>query len=248
MYSLEGAETRKTLHSLLEPDIRPAHGPACGPRVLTTHSELGAGTRGPRPSGPKPSGGEARGKAATNMWDLAIWTYRAQQAHRDSGRVGGIGYGSTSQTGAVLDRARLGCSISGGGGLSRTYCDDDALSVHEMVLRLRGHERALVIGSASTASVPGWAPAIPDYRVVPVKGRKGAVKGIYDRHGNQIGCEIDYVGFAPDRAADVVRHARQVYAAWYSALAVLRDALAALDELRRWVVTGVGAEPTPWRG
>ncbi|MDY6960325.1 MAG: hypothetical protein SV862_00280 [Pseudomonadota bacterium] len=213
--------------------------------TLYTLSKPLSGTRGPQ-AGHRAGRMSGSQKTTTNMWDLAIWTYQTQKAHRDSGRVGGIGYGSMSQTGAVLERSRLGCSISGGGGLSRTYCDDDALSVHEMVLRLRGEERALVIRTASVAVQPGWQPRIPLYRCVPVKGRKGAHKGIYDKHGNQIGCELAYEGFSPVRAAVEIDHARDVYRRWYSALAVLRDALGSLDELRRWVVTGVGAEPTPW--
>ncbi len=209
-----------------------------------TLSPSPSGTRGPRLSGP--SAGRMSGSQQITMWDLAIWTYQAQKAHRDSGRVGGVGYSANSSTGVVLDRLRLGCTVQGGGGMSRTYCDDDALAVHELVLRLRSGERALLIRTATLAQEPCWQPRIPAYRAMPVKGRKGKPKGIYDAHGNLIGHELAFDGFSPSRAAAVTAHAREVYRAWYTALAVLRDALSALGELRRWVVAGVGAEPAPW--
>jgi hypothetical protein len=187
-------------------------------------------------------------RVAITMWDLAIWTYQSQKAHKDYGRVGGRFYASRSQTAVLAEICAAGGSFGGGGGNSRTYADDDALTVHEMVLRMTGHERALIIGSAKTATQPDWSPVIPEYKIVPVPGRKGRLyKGIYDRSGNEIGCEVTEQGFSPRRASAAVAHARATWGAWYSALWVLRDALLARGELRRWAITGVGVEAEPWR-
>lgn len=185
-------------------------------------------------------------RIATSMWSLAVWTYSRQKAHRcgDGGRIGAIGHSAISQTAAVLDRARS-CGASGGGG-SRTHCDDDALAVHGLVQYLPSAERALIIRTAAMASMPDWSPVIPRFRVTPVKGRKGAHKGIYDRHGNLIGHEIDYAGYEPRRAALAVEYAHEVYEAWHEALCCLRRALTASTPLRRWVVTGIGVDAAPW--
>jgi len=190
----------------------------------------------------------ARAKhVAITMWDLAIWTYQAQKAHRDYGRVGGVFYSSRSQTAVLGEICAAGGQFGSGGGSARTYADDDALTVHEMVLRMTGEERALIITTAKTASAPDWSPCIPAYKIAPVPGRKGRLyKGIYDRSGNEVGCEIEYHGFAPARAVEVVRHARDVYDRWWRALWVLREGLMACGELRRWAVTGVGVEREPW--
>jgi hypothetical protein len=188
-----------------------------------------------------------RPKAPITMWDLAIWTYQRQKAHLDSGRVGGIGFGAVSQTAAVLERMHLcGASVGSCAG-SRTYCDDDALTVHEMVLRLPAGERALVIGTAATAHRPEWSPAIPPLRALPVKGRKGKPKGIYDQHGHLIGCEIAYTGFLPARATAAVAFAREVHVRWYRALKRLREALISTNEPQRWLIVGIGAEQEPWQ-
>ena len=188
---------------------------------------------------------------ATSMWDLAIWTYQVQKAHRDFGRVGGVGYDTRSMTAAVAEACHMGGAGGGGGASARTYADDDALTVHEMVLRRPGSERGMIIATAKTASVPDWSPNIPPFKVVPTRGRRGRdgqmkPRGIYDAHGNHIGCEIDYEGFAPSRAAEAVRHAREVYTDWWRALYALREALIACSGLKRWVVTGIGAEREPW--
>lgn len=205
--------------------------------------------RGPRPTGPRPSGGEARGKAAISMKDLLVWTYRAQKVHLGSGGgVGAVGYASISQTGAVIDRLSLGCYVSGGGLRASPY-PEDALTVHSLVTRmLTGQERRTVVGYAESDRVPDWSPAIPPLRCLPMPGNKGRPKGIYDRHGNLIGCELRYAGYARERAAALIEHARSVYRAWHLALTALCYAMqSGADRLRQWVVTGVGAEPAPWR-
>ncbi len=187
------------------------------------------------------------GKASITMRALLEWVYSEQRPHRGGGGAGAIGYAATSQTGAVIERLRLGCQVSGGGGLRRSHCDGDALSVHRYVMMLDGNERALMIRWAELRMVPDWSPRMMPYRCVPVPGRRGRpYKGIYDRSGNEIGCQIDYEGVSPCTANYRMQYARDVYGLWYSVLAVLADAIAAVDELRRYVVVGIGAQREPW--
>lgn len=207
------------------------------PGELRSHASPPLGS-GPLGRGPRVQ------HTAISMWDLAVWTYQKQKAHKDHGDVGHAARGRSQL--AVVAQACQSGGFFGGSGFVRTHTDDDALTVHDMVLRMTGNERALIVRTAAIAQQPDWSPHIPAFRVVPVPGRKGANKGIYDRHGNLIGCEVTYEGYAPARAALAVEHARETYAAWWRALWVLRDALTAASELQRWSITGVGAEREPW--
>lgn len=211
-------------------------------RHTVTDGEGDLRSRASPPLGLRPARGPRAAKADVTMWGLAVWTYQAQKAHKDSGGGGGNSCSST-------ERVRRVCQLGGyvgGGGYARTHTDDDALTVHDMVLRMSGNERALIVRTAAIAQQPDWSPHIPEYRVVPVPGRKGANKGIYDRHGNLIGHEIAYEGYPPARAALAVAHARETYTTWWRALHLLRDALTTAGELLRWQITGVGAEREPW--
>lgn len=253
MELLERSKTPKTCHrrhALAGDDASASSVSPLGRGPQGASNEvLVRGTRGPRLSGQERGGGRAseRQRASITMWDLAIWTYQAQKAHKDVLSSNAPSYSSLSSTARIGQVCALGGFV-GGGGATRTYADDDALTVHEMVLRMTGGERALIIGSAKTATQPDWSPLIPEYRFVPVPGRKGRLyKGIYDRSGNEIGCEVTEQGFSPRRASAAVAHARATWGAWYSALWVLRDALLARGELRRWAITGVGVEAEPWR-
>lgn len=258
MNIIEGVDAPKTIYTHSEGASqaspgRPASAGLIGPLSRgpqgTTSGDSALGTRGPRPSG-LTSRAEAR-RTDITMRALLEWAYGAQKVHRGGGRgkmVAPNGYSSMSATGAVLERLKLGCQVSGGGvGVKGSDCDQDALTVHCYVQWLASEERALVIRCAAVSAVPNWSPLIPPYACVPVPGRRGRpYKGIYDRHGNEVGCEVEYQGVPRRKAEERVRYAREIYGRWYSALAVLRDAVAAVDELRRWRVTGVGAEPVPW--
>jgi hypothetical protein len=203
-------------------------------------------------------------KTAITMWDLAVWTYRDQKAHKDVIASYTVGYSSLSSTGRVGRVCQLGGFISGGGP-RMSHCDDDALAVHSVVGYMPSEMRSLIIRTAATASPPEWSPMVPAFKVVPVKGRKlkkydnglydedggllGHYKAIFaasDGHGPVIGCEIDYAGYAPDRAAQSASWARELYQSWYGALHGLWERFAGDDGMRRWIVTGIGAEAAPW--
>lgn len=206
-------------------------------------------------------------RAVITMRELVEWTYATQQAHR--GGEMRIGYASISQTGLVVERLTerllLGCmvdrSFGGAQFWGETHCDGDALAVHGVVESMPHGLRAALIHYGSTRGVPDWQPRVEPLRVVPVAGRKGAYKGIYDRSGHCIGCCVSYDGDVPTRSIaqsmrlywpdaprlrcveDIQEHARRVYSQWWEALAIL---LRGLPRLLRWRVVGIGAPCEPW--
>jgi hypothetical protein len=181
------------------------------------------------------------------MWALAVWVYRRQKAHLDSGRIGAAGFGPVSQTAAVIERLRLGCPSTKRNAVSRTHVDDDAITVHEMVLRMQAHERALIVDHAVLGSPPDWDLRLPPVQVVPVLRGNGKPKMLYPpRRHEPIACLIDYKGVLPQQAMGLRDRARQRYSDWYAALAILMDALARLGELMRWNLIGVGPRREPW--
>ena len=203
--------------------------------------------------------------------ELVEWTYAVQLAHRGGEVTTGHGSG-ISQTGVVIERLLLGCTVDrsrGGNGMwGAMYCDDDALTVHGIVEGMPSRMRVMLIRYGELRSPPEWEPLIAPLRCVPVPGRKGKPKGIYSHHGKtQIGSEVTYQGDWPDRVTaalarmawpdgprlrcvdEVVEYARGVYSEWIMALASLCDRLsvAGKRDLRRYRVHGLGAEYEPWR-
>jgi hypothetical protein len=197
----------------------------------------------------------AKLRQPTTMWQLLIWAYQRQKAHLGEGDASTGNRPGLSPTAVVVQRLLLGASIDGGrrhgphtGGGS--VCDADALEVHGYVLQLGKHARQ-VIETASGGHVPDWQPFYPPARVSPVwrmkKGQRVPVM-LYDENRNPLNaCKIEITGFAPDRARRWIEHHRDIYTRWWAALTVLHGKLAARQPLQRWLIGGVGAEPTPWR-
>lgn len=163
---------------------------------------------------------------------LLEWTYAEQKPHK-GGDSGMSNAGGISQTGIVIERLLLGCSIDTSGGGSRlwgsVYCDDDALTVHGIVEMLPGHLRGLLIQCGEQRSAPDWQPLIMPLRQVPVPGRKGQPRGIYKQDGKtRVGTEMTFEGDWPDRAT-----AEREYAAW-------------LDNCHDLEASGVKHEWRPW--
>lgn len=191
-------------------------------------------------------------REVTTVWALLCWAYGRQKVHMSGDAVGAMGYGGISATGAVVERLRLGvsvdCSRRGYGGSTGAWSasDDDALEVHRYVSRLGRHART-VIDAASVGTAPEWRPFIPPLKVGPILRGNGKPKMEY-ANNRPVLCLLRYDGFLPGRAWDVVAHSRQVYAEWWAALSVLCDVLTEVQPLRRWYVSGIGAEAQPWCG
>ena len=190
----------------------------------------------------------------TTMWQLLIWTYQRQKAHLgETDAPGGHRLG-VSPTAVVVQRLLLGASIDGGrsfmpSGAAGAACAADALEVHGYVLELGSHARGL-IETASVGQAPDWQPFYPPARVSGVwrmkKGQRAPVM-LYDENRHPLNaCKIEITGFAPDRARRWIEHHREIYTRWWAALSVLHDWLAEWQPLKRWLVSGIGAEPNPW--
>jgi hypothetical protein len=215
--------------------------------------------------------------------ELVEWTYAVQRAQgvpelslEPQGR---------SQTGIVVDRmiefAQLGCRVDVSSNAAAIWgearCDEDAMTVHEIVQQMSFHTRALLITYGTLRSVPEWDPLIMPLRCVPVPGRKGKPKGIYSKSNHLIGHEVTYEGDWPYRATaaanraawfndsnsawrdapvlrcadEVIAHARAVYCDWVDGLAALLHSLDGTSRhypMRRYRVHGVGAPIRPWQG
>jgi len=229
-------------------------------------------------------GGNVRSTPITAR-ELVEWTYAAQRAQ--GVRQPSVEPQGRSQTGIVVDRitefAELGCAVDVSGNAMAIWgeapCDEDAMTVHAIIDRMRRPARgplttgaALLVKHGALRSVPAWNPQrdllIMPLRCVPVPGRKGKNKGIYAHHGKTlIGSAITYEGDWPDRitammvraawqegphlrcATEIIDHARLVYRDWIGTLALLCDRLEAAGRrgLRRFRISGLGAEYEPWR-
>jgi hypothetical protein len=182
----------------------------------------------------------------TTAWQLLVWTYQRQKAHLGDHRLAANGFSPISPTGAVIERLRLGVSVdvSRGAGFTGPRCDGDALVVHDLVL-LMGKQGWCLVNSGAIGAKPEWSPTIPPLKMGPVLRGNGKPKMIYENN-RAIACELAYEGFRPDRAAALIRYARECYAAWWASLAALHATLAEDQPLRRWQVTELGAAFEPW--
>ena len=214
--------------------------------------------------------------------ELVEWTYTVQRAQ--GVRQPTLESPGRSQTGIVVDRmiefAQLGCKVDVSSNAAEIWgeakCDEDAITVHEIVREMPFRKRALLIEHGSLRSTPEWNPLIIPLRCVAVPGSKGKPKGIYSKSNHLIGHEVTYEGDWPDRvtaaanraawqndpnavwrdapvlrcADEVIAHARAVYRTWTQALAALADWLNGTSNpgrLRRYRIHGVGAPMEPWR-
>jgi hypothetical protein len=185
-------------------------------------------------------------RTETTAWQLLVWTYQRQKAHLGDHRLAATGFSPISPTGAVIERLRLGVSVdvSRGAGVTGPRCDGDALAVHDLVL-LMGKQGWCLIDSGAVGAKPEWSQTVPPLKVGPVRRGNGKPKMFYENN-RAIACELAYEGFRPDRAAALIRYARECYAAWWASLAALHAALTEDQPLRRWLITELGAAFEPW--
>jgi hypothetical protein len=196
------------------------------------------------------------------LWELLTWAYRRQMvryACLEGYGPAGHARGGYDRVGEVL---RIGATIrTTGHGAPRYDVHEDAIVVHDWVLRLAPRERDLVMRTAEAGAPPDWNPRLPPCRVVPLlkgawtfdnfKGPDGlakphALRRIVDKRGKWKASCIAYEGVGEAQKQARVALARRDYDLWHTALRVLRDAMVTQDDLKRWRITGVGAERTPW--
>ena len=180
------------------------------------------------------------------MWELLQWAYAKQKVNFASDS----GYSPCppfiSSTARVCGDLAAGAVIRGGVRGSGSTAHEDAYIIHDYVCRLFPAERDLVIQHAEKSAEPDWCPRLPELVVVPVMRGNGQVKMLKDKRGKAVACCIDYDGFPAARIAEAHAFAKRTYEQWHTALRILREAIMIADGLKRWRVTGVGAEREPW--
>jgi hypothetical protein len=187
----------------------------------------------------RPASRAARSRIPITMWELLVWTYQRQKVHKSGGRDWSLGYGGG--TGAALARLARGLPRAPIA-MAAPLPHEDALTVHDYVMRLTAIERQLIIVSAELGTPPEWSPKIPPVKVVPVLRGNGKPKMLYPPRRNEpIACLIGYEGVMPRQAEALRERSRAAYRAWHSALLILAEALTSLDELTRWRVAEAGA-------
>ena len=160
----------------------------------------------------------------------------------------------------LMQRARLGCKVDGGGHKSQSYTHEDAeivaATLAGMPNSLGGIRMAISVAELARAGMtPNWMPgAVP--RCVPVDMKR-------NRHGDRavsvvVGTEKILVRgkwrtvevracpvtFSP--APQQIEVARRGYEDWWQALDWVRDGLGAGRMLREMEVTAVMPKVRPW--
>jgi thiazole synthase ThiGH ThiG subunit len=160
----------------------------------------------------------------------------------------------------LMQRARLGCKVDGGGHKSQSYTHEDAeivaATLAEMPNSLGGIRMAISVAELARAGMtPNWMPgAVP--RCVPVDMKR-------NRHGDRavsvvVGTEKILVcgkwrtvevracpvTFSP--APQQIEAARRGYEDWWQALDWVRDGLVAGRMLQEMEVTAVMPKVRPW--
>lgn len=204
-------------------------------------------------------------KVAISIWDLLQWAFQRELAGLDFDEVG-------SETGSVvnfgmeyvlIERARLGCHVDGGG-RSDPHPDADVVASALAALPVAYGGRAMAVHIAQLAragTVPDWMPdARP--RCVPVKWRQtsngpraaqaaGDIWRFTARMGRYAGkpretatmcCPVTYTPTAAKIAA-----ARRGWLDWWGALHELRVNLSVGASLTSFEVTKAMPPMTPWQ-
>jgi hypothetical protein len=156
----------------------------------------------------------------------------------------------------LMERARIGAQIQGGGLADRAACHDDAAVVYETARGLFRQEPRtfwLLIEHARRQSRPEIDP-VPQFspRYAEVRYAKAARERYGLSWGGQVIAGNNVPPFCPITWQDnsvLLDKARQEYAAWWQALRRLEFALMARDgSLRDWTVRRLRAKPRPWEG
>lgn len=196
----------------------------------------------------------------TTVWDLLVWAYRAQRVERTSAtaqpgratpadlghRISGCG---AALVGDVMATGMLGtgCSVRTSSWVGR--CHPDAERVAWWVDGLAPEEWHLVRESARRGVAPAWHIELPRLEVLPRLRANGRPEMLYDGMSNRaIACLIDVVGVSDSVRAEAAAEQRARYEVWWQALWMLAEVMRDDQRLKRWFVTGIGAERAPWEG
>lgn len=174
-------------------------------------------------------------------WRLLVWAYRIQMVQYDVGWYEAAGFGEKDipptdfdlAMGRVKERDR--------------QAHPDAVTVHRAVKALRmPTARSLLIETAARRAPPPWRLELAEHRVVPMRNGGGAIRRIWSKKGQPIGCLIAYEGVPKEEAERRQWEARERYRLWWDALRDVRSDLKRNWMLERFEVTHIGAPRDPW--
>jgi hypothetical protein len=203
-----------------------------------------------------------RVKRALGVQAILEWAFQVEKAQLELPQrrdVDEEAYGFGMEY-VLMQRARLGCKVDGGGHKSQSYTHEDAeivaATLAGMPDSLGGKRMAIYVAELARAGMtPDWMPgAVP--RCVPVDIKR-------NRHGDRavsvvVGTEnilirgkwrtVEVracpVTFSP--APQQIEAARRGYEDWWQALDWVRDGLVAGRMLREMEVTEVMPKVRPW--
>lgn len=187
---------------------------------------------------------------------LLEWAFADECASIDFEDAGTLarGFASIGTEYLMMEQARLGCRVDGGG---CSEPDPDADLVASAVAQLPegcgGRRMAVQIAELSRSRM------VPDCMVgvvpqcVPVEWRNGKhgprskieVIGHRVSRGSSVPIEICPVKYSPD--ASRISYARRCYLDWYGALLELRHTFKVYSDLSRWLVTDEMPPMEPWK-
>jgi len=157
---------------------------------------------------------------------LVEWAYRVQCIDRTVGlmsvAVGLAGPSTRSATAVMVRYAELGARVDASPlhvTAMGASADDDALTIHDAVLRLPAEAMALVIAHARGGSRPSWH-GLDAERLVADTDRKGKVKMLRDQC-RPVSCRL-----RPAIDPALVEFSRAQYGVWWEALDALAGDLA----------------------
>jgi hypothetical protein len=204
----------------------------------------------------------ARVKRALGVQAILEWAFQVEKAQLELPQrrdVDEEAYGFGMEY-VLMQRARLGCKVDGGGHKSQSYTHEDAeivaATLAGMPNSIGGIRMAISVAELARAGMtPNWMPgAVP--RCVPVDMKR-------NRHGDRavsvvVGTEkilirgkwrtVEVracpVTFSP--APQQIEAARRGYEDWWQALDWVRDGLVAGRMLREMEVTEVMPKVRPW--
>ena len=204
----------------------------------------------------------AKVKRALGVQAILEWAFGVEKAQlelplpKDVSEEG-FGFGMEY---VLIERARLGCKVDGGGHKSQSYTHEDAeivaATLAGMLDSLGGIRMAISVAELARAGMtPNWMPGAVT-RCVPVDMKR-------NRHGDRavsvvVGTESILirgklrtvevracpVTFSP--APQQIEAARRGYEDWWQALDWVRDGLVAGRMLRELEVTAVMPKVRPW--
>ncbi len=200
------------------------------------------------------------GKRAISIQDLLVWAFRAECAQLNIGageRFGGELLPSFGLEYVMIERARLGCRVDGGG-RSEPHPDADVVASAVSVLPegLGGIGMAIRIAELARAGMtPDWMPGAKP-KCLPLEWRQHkhgphaatTVVGVeVVRHrGRKVRHEIRACPVTYVPTPSQIGSARRGYLAWCSALLELRCQFQTCGGLSCWSVTDAMPPMRPW--